>query len=74
MLHYQNFTYTIYGKIIKKSFKNNRSQISGLTWREKFELFDGTYSASDIIDHFEYFMKKNETATYNPPIRIYVNK
>ena len=27
-----------------------------------------------IQDYFEYFIKKHETVTDNPPIRIYVNK
>ena len=27
-------------------------------WNEKFELLDGSYSASDIADYFDYIMKK----------------
>ena len=29
---------------------------------------------SDIQDYFDYIIKKLETATDNPPIRMYVNK
>ena len=45
-----------------------------MTWNEEFELSDGSYSVSDIQDHFEYISKKHETVTSNPSIRIYVNK
>ena len=44
------------------------------TWNNKFELPDGSYSISDIQDYIEYIIKKHETMTDNPPIRIYVNK
>ena len=43
-------------------------------WNEEFELPDGLYSASNIQDCFEHSIKKHETVTDNPPIRIYVNK
>ena len=36
-------------------------------WNEKFELLDGSYSASDIADYFDYIIKKYETVTDNPP-------
>ena len=39
-----------------------------------FELPDRSYSVSDIQDYFEYIIKKHETFTDNPPIRIYVNE
>ena len=38
------------------------------------ELPDGSYSLSDIQDYFKHFVKKHETVTDNPLIRIYVNK
>ena len=41
-------------KNIKKSYKNNKFKISALTWNEEFELPHGSYSVSDIQDHFEY--------------------
>ena len=59
---------------IKRSHKNNKFQISAPRWDEEFELLDGSYSVSDIPDHFEYIIKQYETVTDNPPIRIYVNK
>ena len=44
------------------------------TWNDKFELTDGSYSASDMQDYFEYIIKKHDAFTVNPPIRIYINK
>ena len=29
---------------------------------------------ADIQDYFEYIIKKHETVTDNPPVKIYVNK
>ena len=43
-------------------------------WNEKFELPNRSYSVSDIQDYFKYIIKKHETVTDNPPVRIYVNK
>ena len=33
---------------------------------EQFELYDGSYSVSDIQDYFEYIFKKHEVVTDNP--------
>ena len=44
-------------KNIKKSYKNNKFKISAPTWNEEFELPDGSYSASDTQDYFEYILK-----------------
>ena len=52
------------------SYKNNAFKISALTWNEKLELPDGSYSVSDIQDCFEYILKKHETVTDNPSVRI----
>ena len=52
---------------MKKSYKNNRFKISVPMWNEKFELLDGSYSASDIADYFDYIIKNYETVTDNPP-------
>ena len=41
-------------KNIKSSYNNKKFKISALTWNDKFELPDGSYSVSDIQDHFEY--------------------
>ena len=43
-------------------------------WSYKFELPESSYSVSDIQPYFEYIIKKDETVTDNPQIRIYVNK
>ena len=61
-------------KNIKKSCKNNKSQISGPTWNEEYELPNGSYSISDIQNYFEYINKKHGGKTVNPSIRIYKNK
>ena len=74
MLFYQILTSTIIEKVLKKSYKNNKFKISAPTWNNKFELPDGWYSVSNIQDYFEYSIKKLETVTDNPLIRIYVNK
>ena len=44
---------------IKKVYKNNEFKISAPTWNEEFELPDGSYSLSDIQDHFENMIKKH---------------
>ena len=58
MLLYQILAFTIYTwKNTKKSYKNNKFQISGPTWNEEFELPDGSYSVSDIQGYFKYVSK-----------------
>ena len=47
---------------------------SASAWNEEFELPNGLYSVSDIQDYLEYIIKKHETVTDNPSIKIYVNK
>ena len=64
--------YCTWGNI--KSYKNKKFKISAPIWNGKFELPDGSYSVSDIQDHFKYIIKKHETFTYHSPIRIYVNQ
>ena len=71
MLHY--FIPTIQGKI-KKSYRHNNIEISVSIWNDDFELPDGSNSASDIKDYFQYILKTYETLTDNSPIRIYVTK
>ena len=61
-------------KNVKNSCKNNKFKTSAPTWNKEFELPNGSYSVSDIQDYFEYILKKLETATDNPSIRINVNK
>ena len=59
---------------MKKSYKHNKFKLSRPTWTEKCELIDTSYSVSDTQDYFEYIIKKHETFTDNPPIKIYINK
>ena len=61
-------------KNIKSSYNNNRFKIYAPTWNDEFELPDGSYSVSDIQDHFEYILKKHGEGIDKPPIQIYVNR
>ena len=61
-------------KNIKSEYSNNKFKISAPAWNNKFNLPGGSYSVSDIQDHFEYIIKKYETIVDNPPVQIYVNK
>ena len=58
-------------KNIKTEYNNNKFKISAPTWNYTFDLPDGSYSISDIQDHFKFIIKKHETLTENPPIQIY---
>ena len=60
-------------KNIKSSY-NNKFKISAPTWKDKFEVPDGSYSVSDIQDYFEYILKKHGEDIDKPSIQIYVNK
>ena len=59
---------------IKKSYINSKIKISAPTWNEELELLNGSYSVSDIRDYFTYMLKRYETVTDNPSIKIYLNK
>ena len=61
-------------KNIKSSYKNNKFKISTTTWSDEFELPYGSYSISDIQNHFEYILKKHSESVDNPSIKIYVYK
>ena len=61
-------------KNIKSEYNNNKFKISTPTWNDEFSLPDGSYSVSDIQDHFEYIINKHETIADNPPVQVYVNK
>ena len=61
-------------KNIKSSYNNNKFKISAPTWNDKFELPDGSYSASDIQDYFEYIWEKHGENIDDPSGQIYVNK
>ena len=61
-------------KNIKSEYNNNKFKIFAPTWNETFDLPDGSYSIDDIQDYFEFIIKKHETLTDNPSIKIYSNK
>ena len=61
-------------KNIKSEYNNNKCKISASTWNETFDLPDGSYTIDDIQDYFEFIIKKHETLTDNPSIKIYSNK
>ena len=61
-------------KNVKSSYNNNKFKISAPTWSEEFELPGGSYSVSDIQDHFEYILKKHSESVDNPSVRMYVNR
>ena len=69
-----NFSIYYAWKNIKSSYDNNKFKISAPTWKEEFELPDGSYSVSDIQDYFEYILKKHSESVDNPSIIIYMNK
>ena len=59
-------------KDIKNSYNNNKFKISVLTWNDKFELPDGSYSVSDMQDYFQYILKKHGENTDKPLVQIYI--
>ena len=61
-------------KNIKSSYNNNKFKISAPTWREEFNLPDGSYSIPDIQNYFKYILKKHGENVDNPSIMIYINK
>ena len=61
-------------KNIKSEYNNNKFKISVPTWKDIFNLPDGSYSVSDIQDYFEYIIKKHGTIADKPPVQIYDNK
>ena len=69
-----NFSICYTRKNIKSSYNNNKFEISGPTWNDKFELPGGSYSVSDIQDYFEYNFKKHGENTEKSSVQIYVNK
>ena len=57
-----------------KSEYNNKFKISAPTWNDKFDLPDSSFFTADILDYFEFIIKKHEIFTENPPVQIYPNK
>ena len=46
-------------KNVKSIYKNNKFKTSAPTWNEKFDLPDGLYNISEILDYFEYIIRKH---------------
>ena len=69
-----NLTIYYTWKNVKSSYNNDTFKISAPTWREEFELPDGSYSIPDIQDYFEYILKKHSGSVDNPSIRMYINR
>ena len=61
-------------KNIKKLYKNIKYKVSAPTGNDKFELFGGSYSVSDIQDYFGYVLKDHGQKTDNPSIKLNVKK
>ena len=69
-------------KIQKKSYRNNKVKISAPTWSIKFDLPDGSYSTSNILDYFDYIVRMHNTSlghmtqtlTDNSSTIIYISK
>ena len=59
---------------IKNSYNNNKFKIFAPTWNYKFELPDGSRSASDIQYYFEYILEIHGEDIDEPSVQIYVNK
>ena len=54
-------------KNIKSAYNNNKFKISAPTWKDEFDLPDGSYSISDIQDYFiiKNLSKKTKKKTRN---------
>ena len=60
-----------YKKVIQKKIKwKCELQLK----KNKFELSDGWYCASNIQDYFGHFLIEHGENTDNPSIRIFINK
>ena len=46
-------------KKYKNVIQRQQIKISAPMWNDEFELPNGSYSALDIQDYFEYIIKKN---------------
>ena len=60
-------------KNVKSTYSNNKFKILAPTWKETFDLPDGSYNISEIQDYIEYIIKKHETIGETVPILIYAN-
>ena len=46
----------------------NKLKISAPTWKDSFDLPDGSYSIVDIQDYFEFIINRHKTLTENTPV------
>ena len=46
-------------KNIKSAYNSNKFKISASTWNDEFDLTDGSYSISYILDYFEFIIKRH---------------
>ena len=46
-------------KNVKSTYNNNKFKISPSTWKETFDLLDGSYNIPEIQEYIEYIIKKN---------------
>ena len=60
-------------KNVKSLYNINKFKISAPTWKETFDLPDGSYNISEIQDCIEYIIKKHEAIGENAPILIFTN-
>ena len=69
----RNLSFYYKWKNISQEHKN-KFKIIALTWIDKFELTDSSYSVSDIQDYIKYIIKNFETLSTNHRIHIYINR
>ena len=53
----QNLSIYCTWKNIRKQWKKNKLEIIAPTWKDEFELRDGSYSVSNIQDYIEFIFK-----------------
>ena len=58
----------------KKLKQYSKFETSAPTRNDKYELPDGSYSASNIQDYFPYILKKHGEKSDKLSVHIYVNK
>ena len=59
---------------MQSAYNNNKFKKSAPTWKDKFELSDGSYSVSNTQDYFEYILKMLGENIDKPSVKIYVNE
>ena len=70
----QNVSVYYTWKNIRKQYKSNKLKIIASTWNDEFELPSGSYSVWYFQDYIKYIIKKHETLSTTPPIRVYINR